>query len=163
MFRQILGFAFLEGGHLVAGLFLTWMLEAVEMDALAVDHQVGQLFSELHLFFLNKKHAKDNLYRSVCFQKNRCTVVVCFSNEKSGGLCMLIISQTRLSSASYMHNWSVGYIMPKVTHFFYYCGSSRPQDSSSSLSACRWSYMDSLKIYTFQKQLLSKSPSFFSG
>lgn len=43
---QAEGFALLEGRHLVEGLAVLGVLEAAEVDALAVQHQVRQLFGQ---------------------------------------------------------------------------------------------------------------------
>jgi len=46
---QAEGFALLQGGHLVEGLRVLGVFEAPEVDALAVDDHVGQLFGQFDL------------------------------------------------------------------------------------------------------------------
>lgn len=45
------GFALLEGRHLVEGLVLLGVLEAAEVDTLAVQNQVGELLGQMNFGF----------------------------------------------------------------------------------------------------------------
>lgn len=52
---QVEGFTLFEGGHLVEGLVVFGVFKAVEVNALTVDHEVGQLFGQFDLGFLQRK------------------------------------------------------------------------------------------------------------
>lgn len=52
LLRQLHGLSLLVGGHLVEAQVLLGVLKAVEVDTLAVDHHVRQLFGQLQLLLL---------------------------------------------------------------------------------------------------------------
>lgn len=52
LLRQLHSLSLLVGGHLVEAQVLLGILKAVEVDALAVDHHVRQLFGQLQLLLL---------------------------------------------------------------------------------------------------------------
>lgn len=55
---QLHGLPLLEGGHLVEAEVVPRVFEAVEVDALAVDHHVRQLLGQFQLLFLLRGDGK---------------------------------------------------------------------------------------------------------